>query len=250
MKKFTLIVFFLFVLSGCGQAENEASSDLYIAAASDLVVAFSEIEPLFEEKFNVSLTISYGSTGQLTEQINNGAPFDVFAAANADFIDDLEKNNRILADTREVYALGKINLASTDSRFSLHSIEDLRSDDIKKIAIANPDHAPYGKAAKQALQTSLLWDEVQPKLIYGRNIADTLTQLETGNADVAIIASSLTNENLTSIPIDVDLYEPLHQTIAVIDSTKNEELSRLFVDFILTDAKPVLESYGFDFPKE
>ncbi|WP_078555242.1 molybdate ABC transporter substrate-binding protein [Bacillus alkalicellulosilyticus] len=237
----------LILISGCGaQQEDEIQPKLYVAAASDLLFAFQEIQPLFEEKYNVQLTFSFGSTGQLADQIENGAPFDAFAAANEHFIDQLAEKDLIVEETREIYALGLIGLATLpDSSIEVASIEDLLKDSVKKIAIANPEHAPYGMAAKEALEQAGIWDSIQSRLIFGRNISDTLTLLETGNVEAAIIARSLAHEYINFTYIDQELYTPLHQTVAVINTSENQELAAAFIEFIQNEGRPIMDKYGF-----
>jgi molybdate transport system substrate-binding protein len=244
----------LFSLSACSNsshAENE--NELLVAAASDLTLAFTEIAPLFEEETGASITFSFGSTGQLADQIENGAPFDVFAAANISFVDNLREKELIFADSQTTYAFGRIGLATLpSSSYTIETLDDLLSRDIKKIAIANPEHAPYGLAAKQALQTAGIWDEVKDKLVFGRNISDTLSYIETGNAEAGIIALSLyREEDVLFTAIEDDFHDPLEQSMAIVRRTNKEKLSREFIDFITGPVgKPVMENYGFIVPKE
>jgi molybdate transport system substrate-binding protein len=151
----------LFLISnvGCssGQVEEQNGAELSIAAASDLNLAFREIGERFEEKTGSTLTFSFGSTGQLAVQIENGAPFDVFAAANVEFVDDLREKGLIIPDTQTTYAFGRIGIATLPDRaLSVEKLEDLLKPEVRKIAIANPAHAPYGLAAKQAFETAFI----------------------------------------------------------------------------------------------
>ncbi|GAE27061.1 molybdenum ABC transporter [Halalkalibacter wakoensis JCM 9140] len=242
------------ILAACGSEDEqtEEAQELLVAAASDLTLAFTEVGALFEEETGTKVTFSFGSTGQLADQIENGAPFDVFAAANISFVDRLRENELIFADSQTTYAFGRIGMATLpNSSLQVETVEDLLQPELKKIAIANPDHAPYGLAAKQALETAGIWEDVKDKLVYGRNISDTLTFIETGNAEAGIIALSLYQEgNVNFEMIDSDLHEPLEQSIAVINRTSQEALSREFIEFILgPTGKPIMESYGFIVPK-
>ncbi|MFC0471614.1 molybdate ABC transporter substrate-binding protein [Halalkalibacter kiskunsagensis] len=247
----TLILFTLSACGNNGQAESE--QELLVAAASDLTLAFTEIGPLFEEETGSTLTFSFGSTGQLADQIENGAPFDVFAAANISFVDNLREKEFIFADSQTTYAFGRVGIATLpSSSHTVTTLENLLHRDIKKIAIANPDHAPYGLAAKQALQSAGIWDKIEEKLVFGRNISDTLSYIETGNVEAGIIALSLYKEgDVVFNLIEDDLHEPLEQSIAVVKRTSQEELSREFIDFLSGPiGKPIMESYGFIVPKE
>lgn len=247
-------LFFSLMVVGCSNSKSETVEkvELNIAAASDLTHAFSEIGKLFEDETGTKVTFSFGSTGQFADQIENGAPFDVFAAADKFFIEQLDKKDLLISDTKTLYAIGRIGIATrADSVLTIESIDDLLKQDVVKIAIANPDHAPYGLAAKQVLETAGVWGEIESKLVFGRNISDTLTYIETGNAEAAIIALSLAKENEVKFNIiDAEMHAPLEQMIAVIDRTKYQQQSKEFIEFIRGPiGKPVMESYGFVVPK-
>ncbi|MEW9053454.1 MAG: molybdate ABC transporter substrate-binding protein [Neobacillus sp.] len=252
---FIVLTFSLLILTtGCTSTKSKESDvhELKIAAASDLALAFNDIGKLFEEETNSKVTFSFGSTGQLADQIENGAPFDVFAAANRKFVDQLREKDLIIPETQTTYAFGRIGLATLiDSPLSIKNLEDLLKPEVKKVAIANPDHAPYGLAAKQALETAGLWDELESKLVYGRNISDTLTFIETGNVEAGIIALSLYKEEEVNFQlIDNTMHAPLEQSVAVIRGTKQDELAKQFISFIRGPVgKPIMESYGFIVPE-
>lgn len=251
---FYVLIFFIIISlisSGCTNNQSQDNEiELNVAAASDLTVAFTEVGQLFEAETGVKLVFSFGSTGQLADQIEHGAPFDIFAAANIQFVDNLRQKELIIPDTQTTYAFGRIALTTmSDSPLEVSTLDDLRNPEVRKIAIANPDHAPYGLAAKQALQTAGLWDELEEKMVFGRNISDTLTFIETGNAETGIIALSLVNEDVTFQLIDDDLHEPLEQSITVINRTNHEQEARKFIEFIIGPiGKPIMESYGFIVP--
>src|SRR5215213_561683 len=146
-------------------ATTSSPDELTVAAASDLTAAFEELGREFESASNTKVVFVFGSTGMLTRQIENGAPVDLFAAANVSYVDQLEKEGLIIPDTKAVYARGRITLwMPNESTLRLQGIADLTRPEVMRIAIANPDHAPYGLAAKQALQSAGIWDRVQPKL--------------------------------------------------------------------------------------
>jgi len=224
-------------------------NELHVAAAADLIPAFEEIGRQFETTHKTKVVYSFGSTGLLTRQIENGAPMDVFAAASVDFINELEQKGLILPDSKSVYARGRITLwTRKDSQLKVEKINDLASNDVKRIAIANPDHAPYGTAAREALQAAGIWDAVKEKLVYGDNIRQTLQFAETGNVDVAIVALSLSKESdgkWTLIP--AELHAPINQALAVIKETKDEQTARAFADFITgPNGQSILAKYGFE----
>ena len=249
-----LLVFSILIINaGCSSnSSNEVKQEIKVAAASDLTLAFSEIGKLFEEEKEVKVTFSFGSTGQLADQIEHGAPFDVFAAANIQFVDYLKEKDLIIRETQTTYAFGRIGIATKlSNNLNVRTLEDLLKPEVKKIAIANPDHAPYGLAAKQALEEAGIWEQLEGKLVYGRNISDTLAYMETGNVEASIVALSLYNEEKMNFHlIDEELHAPLEQSIAVIGRTSEYELAHEFIQFIKGPiGKPIMERYGFVVPE-
>ena len=226
---------------------------LTVSAASDLTPAFEELGKLFTNDTGIKVTFNFGSTGQLTQQIEQGAPVDLLAAANVSFVEELERQNLILPDTKALYAQGRITLwTRSDSSLKLDRIEDLAKPEVRRIAIANPEHAPYGDAARQALQSAGIWDRVSSRLVFGENISQTLQFAETGNVDAAIVALSL---SVTSkgrwILIPDQLHKPLNQALAVIRSTRHETEARRFASFVnSTRGRQVMRKYGFILPGE
>jgi molybdate transport system substrate-binding protein len=230
---------------------NNQRLQITVAAASDLTAGFEEIGREFEATQNIKVVFVFGSTGMLTRQIENGAPMDLFAAANVAYVDQLEQKGLIVPDTKAIYARGRITLWTTaDSPLKVETVSDLTRPEIKRVAIANPDHAPYGLAAKQALESAGVWESVKPKLVYGDNIRQTLQYAETGNVDVSIVALSLSQQSKgrwTLVP--EQLHQPIDQGLAVIKSTHNEQAARAFASFVTGPrGKEILGKYGFAFP--
>jgi molybdate transport system substrate-binding protein len=225
--------------------------ELTVAAASDLAPAFAEIARAFESSHKTRVVLVFGSTGMLTRQFEHGAPMDLFAAANVSYIDQLEQKGLILPDSKAVYARGRITLwTSSGSTLRLEKISDLARPEVQRIAIANPDHAPYGLAARQALETAGIWNAVQQKLVYSDNVRQALQYAETGNVEVAIVALAL------SIPstgrwslIPEELHKPIDQGLAIMKVTKNEEAAQAFAAFLSgAEGRAILQNYGFSFP--
>lgn len=254
MKRALVIVLILITALvfewACHHPTNQ-STELTVAAASDLSNAFEEIGRQFEATHKVKVTFVFGSTGLLTRQIENGAPMDLFAAANVDYINQLEQKGLIVAGTKAIYARGRITLWTTaDSPLKIEKVADLARPEVKRIAIANPDHAPYGLAAQQALQAAGIWDAVKPKLVFGDNIRQTLQYAETGNVDVSIVALSLSQQSKgrwTLIPDE--MHQPIDQGLAVMKTTHNEAAAREFASFVTgPEGRAILGKYGFAFP--
>lgn len=233
------------------RARGNAVPVLTVAAAADLTFAFRDIGRLFQEKTGVAVTFTFGSSGQLAQQIEHGVPVDVFASANMALVEDLARKGMTYPDTVALYARGRIVLwTRSDSPLNLQRLEDLALPGVQRIAIANPDHAPYGVAARQALQRLGLWDALRPKLVLGENVRQTLQYAETGNVDVAIVALSLavqTQGKWHLIP--EELHAPIDQGIAVVKGTRLEEQARAFVQFVLgPEGRAVLQKFGFVTP--
>lgn len=253
----TLALVLSLAISECSRYDlpdtKHNSSEIIVAAAADLMPAFEEMGRVFTQQTGTKVTFNFGSTGQLAQQIEQGAPVDLFAAANLSYVEELESKGLILPDTKALYAQGRITLWTRDnSPWRIERMEDLARPQIKRIAIANPEHAPYGVAAREALQSAGIWDTIKSKLVYGENVRQTLQYAETGNVDVSIIALSLSVQSSghwTLIP--QDLHKPLNQALAVIKSTRHEQDARRFAVFInAAQGRAVMRKYGFVLPGE
>jgi molybdate transport system substrate-binding protein len=234
---------------GSGAHQGEP---LRVAAAADLALAFKEVGAAFEKESGKRVDFTFGSTGLLAKQIAEGAPFDVFAAANMSFVDDVVKDGSCLAETRALYAKGRIVVWSKDPWALPKEIGDLRSPKYTKIAIANPSHAPYGRAAQQALTKAGVWSAIEPRAVYGENVQQTLLFARSGNADVAVVALSLA---ITSpgnfVPIDPALHEPLDQALVVCKGGAKTNEARAFARFVGSEAgRAIMRKYGFLLPGE
>lgn len=252
--RWALLAAFLLTLmcaTACRDNPSETSRELTVAAASDLTPAFEELGREFEATHKIKVIFVFGSTGMLTRQLENGAPMDLFAAANVSYVDQLEQKGLIIPGTKAIYARGRITLwTPSDSNLRLEGVADLARPEVTRIAIANPDHAPYGLAARQALESAGIWERVKPKLVYADNIRQTLQYAETGNVEVAIVALSLSTQTKgrwTLIP--EELHQPLDQGVAIMKTTKNEPGARAFADFIRgPQGQAIMQKYGFTFP--
>jgi molybdate transport system substrate-binding protein len=257
-----IVIIPLLVASACGalpfpSSPSGAAGDreLVVAAAADLTPAFNEIGMLFEEQTGIKVVFNFGSTGQLAQQIERGAPFDLFYAANESFIEALNDKGLVITDTMEVYAQGRITIWTRhDSPLQPTRVEDLRDPVYRRIAIANPEHAPYGQAAQEALERAGVWDAVQPRLVFGENVAQTLTLADTGNVDAAIVALSLSvqsNGKWSLIPAELHPDHPLLQMAAVVAGTQREAEARQFIAFVNSaQGHAIMKKYGFILPGE
>lgn len=242
-----LAVLFFFLNAAWSHAAHQS---ITVAAAADLTFALKEAAAGFEKNTGVKAVLSFGSSGMLSRQIEEGAPFDIFFSADSRYIEGLKKSGRVIADTAGPYARGSIVLAVNESGAKAAALEDLLSPEIRKVAIANPAHAPYGRAAMEALKAKGLWERVKPKLVYGENITQTLNYIQTGDAGAGIIALSIAGvPGISYTRIAPALYSPIEQTLAIVKGTKNEGASREFIKYLKgPEGKAVLEKYGFMVP--
>jgi molybdate transport system substrate-binding protein len=221
---------------------------LTVFAAADLALAFPEIGSLFQAQSGAAVNFVFGSSGNLALQIQNGAPADVFFAANLSYVDQLIAKGLLVPGTKTLYARGRIVVAvPRASSIGDPGLRDLLRPEIRRIAIANPDHAPYGIAAREALQSSGLWDSLQQKLVLGDNIRQTLQYVQSGAVDAGIVSLSVANvPEIRFTPIPDSLHQPIDQATAVI---RGSRLARLGADFIAFVTGPagwaVMERDGF-----
>jgi molybdate transport system substrate-binding protein len=224
-----------------------------VAAASDLTFAFAEVGKAFEAKTGNKVTFSFGSTGQLARQLGEGAPFDVFAAANVAFVDEAVAEGACDGASKALYARGKIVIwgKAGGPVTATTQLADLKDKKFVKIAIAQPEHAPYGKAAKQALEGAGLWKAVEAKIVYGENIKQTMQFAQTGNAEAAIVALSLAIVDKEGVyaPIDPAAHGPLDQALVVCSHGKNTGGGKAFTAFVGSDeGKAIMAKFGFSLP--
>ena len=225
-----------------------------IAAASDLRFALDDIAEIYRHQHaDHDFNIIYGSSGKMTTQIMNGAPYDVFFAADIAFPERLQEAG-FTATEPEVYAIGRIVIWSNTLDASELRLEDLPTDPrIRRIAIAQPSHAPYGLRAQEAMESVGVWGAVQPRLVFGENIAHAAQMVESGAANVGIIALSLVRfPSLAKHPfhlVDDGLHNPLTQAFVVTRRAGNNEAAQTFARFMETDeAHEIMQRYGFVMP--
>ena len=224
-----------------------------MAAASDLSFALNEIATKYQHDTGNMLKISYGSSGNFFTQIQNGAPFDLFFSADIDFPRQLESQGITEANTLYQYATGKIVVwIPSRSKLDLaRGLNVLLDPSIKKIAIANPKHAPYGRAAEASLRKAGIYDRLQSKLVFGENISQTAQFVETGNADLGILALSLASAPTMQsrgryVEVPTDLYPPLQQAVVILKSSKKKGTAKQFLEYLKRpESQAILRKYGF-----
>ena len=247
--------------TACGADGHAVTSEepLSVAAAADLMPAFTLLGESFEEATGEKVVFSFGSSGQLAQQLIEGAPMDLYASADVAFVERVLEAGVGDPATQATYALGRIAIWSPDDAWGgWESLEDLaRDDEVRVIAIANPEHAPYGRAATQALETAGIREAVEPRLVLGENVSDAQRLAATGNADVAIVALSLALAADESgdgqwILLDEGLHEPLQQDLIVTaEDPDRAELAGRFVDHINSEeGREVMRRFGLLLPGE
>lgn len=227
-----------------------------VAAAADLKFAMDEIVTTFKKAHpSDEVEVIYGSSGKFHTQIQNGAPYDLYFSADIAFPRELAKAGFAASEVKP-YAFGRIVLWSASLDASKMTLASLTDPKIARIAIANPKHAPYGKRAEEALRASGLWEKVEPKLVYGENIAHTAQFVETGNAQAGIIALALAvNPQLASKGgywlIPDTMHEPLEQGFVITKRAAGNKLAQQFADYMGSQpARVVMTKYGFVLPGE
>jgi len=231
----------------------QASAQLAVAAASDLQPVLPEIAARFQRATGQVVRVSFGSSGNFVSQIQQGAPFDVFLSADAEYVNRLVASRH--ADARSVtgYATGRLALWSrTDRGLSLASgLSALADPRIRTIAIANPEHAPYGRAAVEALRRAGQYDRLRSRLVLGENVAQAAQFAQTGNADVAIVALSLTQapgmkQAGSAVELPDDAYPRIAQTAVVLTRSRQAGMAARFLAFLgQPDILLLLRTAGF-----
>lgn len=238
-----------FAASAAAQSPRDT---LTVFAAADLALALPELASLFQSERGAAVNFVFGSTGNLALQIQNGAPADVFFAANVSYIDQLIARGQLVPGTKTLYARGRLVLAvPRGSSIVAPALRDLLRPEIRRIAIANPDHAPYGIAAREALQSAGLWDALQEKLVLGENIRQTLQYVQSGAVDAGIVALSMANvPEIRFAPISDSLHQPIDQAAAVIRASRLGRIGADFIAFVTGPVGwPVMERNGFIRPR-
>jgi molybdate transport system substrate-binding protein len=249
----TLLALALLLSAGaCGRGEREAQAEeITVAAAANLTDAFGEIAKRFTARTGVRVTNSFGATADLSKQIENGAPFDVFASADVEHVEGLARKGLLADSPRGVYARGRLVLwLPPGGKASVERVEDLAGEGVSKIAIAKPDVAPYGRAAVEALNALGLWAKVEPKVVYSQTVAQAKQFASSGNAEAAFVPRSLVREGEgRAIEVDSKLHAPIDQAVGVVRASKRQDAARRFVEFLLSEeGQSVLKSFGYDTP--
>lgn len=248
-----IIALCMLLITGVNVAVAE---EITIAAASDLSFAFREIATEYENTTGNHVRLTLGSSGNFFAQIQNGAPFDLYFSADIAYPRKLEEAGLTVPGSLYQYAVGRIVLwTGHESRIDVtKGFEALREPTIKKIAIANPKHAPYGRAAVAAMEYFKVYDQVKDKLILGENISQAAQFIESGACDIGIIALSLAiapvmKSKGTYWEVPAEAHPALDQGAVILKQSKNQEAARQFLEFIKgPQGQEIMKRYGFVVP--
>jgi len=232
-------------VAACAGSDGPARLD--VAAASDLSLVFPSLEQAVERQCAVEIVVTYGSSGQLAAQIEAGAPFHLFLSANAQYVERLVERGLVEPGDAEPYAVGRLAIVTRSGLPPVRTLAELASRaDVARVAIANPEHAPYGAAAVEALAAAGVLEALQGRLVYGENVRQALEYVERGEADAGLVAASLLGPGSTAPLVPSDLHMPIVQVGAALRRERREE-ARCVLDAIRTEeVQRFLRRYGFE----
>jgi molybdate transport system substrate-binding protein len=255
LLKTLLLITVAILISAVVQAQGP---EVRVAAAADLKFAMSDLAGQYDKHTGNKIDVTYGSSGNFFSQIQNGAPFDVFFSADIDYPRKLEAAGLTDPGTLCEYAVGRIVIwAPADSKIEVakQGWNALLDASVQKIAIANPEHAPYGRAAVAAMKKAGIYERVAAKLVYGENISQAAQFAQSGNAQAGIVALSLAvspaMKDGQRWEIPAEMHAPIEQGAVLLKSARNKRAARDFLDFVKSDAgRATLAKYGFAFPAD
>jgi molybdate transport system substrate-binding protein len=254
LKKLTKAAEIVLLALACTRVAA-AQQEVRVAAAADLKFAMEDIAGQFEKQAGTKVNVSYGSSGNFFSQLQNGAPFDLFFSADIGYAQKLDSAGLAEPGRLYEYAVGRIAIwAPADAKVDVAKLgwNALLDPSVQKIAIANPEHAPYGHAAVAALQKAGIYEQVKPKLVYGENISQAAQFVQSGNAQAGIVAMSLA----VSPPlkdgkrweIPAEMHPPIEQAVIVMKNAKNKDQAKAFLEFVKSkEGRTTLAKYGFTF---
>jgi molybdate transport system substrate-binding protein len=249
--RLSLLLVFCVASQGSGR-----QSKIRVAAASDLQVVMPELIHAYEKQSGTSVEAVFGSSGNLYAQIRNGAPFDLFFSADGDYPRKLAEAGLAEPGSVGTYGFGRIALwmpANAECNLERDGWKCLQNASVKKIAIANPEHAPYGRVAVAALEKAGIYGQLKQKLVYGENISQAAQFVQSGNAQAGILAYSLTISDGMSAgkrwEVPSALYPAIEQSAVVLKSAKSKSAAEDFVKFVTRGpGRDLLAKYGLQPP--
>ncbi|NPA90819.1 MAG: molybdate ABC transporter substrate-binding protein [Chloroflexi bacterium] len=239
----------MLVLSGC-RATSPQEEPLHVAAATSLAPTMPDLLNAFEEETGHRAVPILSSSGKLAQQITNGAPYDIFMSADTQYVDHLIATGYAQPNDRTLYALGVLVLAVHAPDSPVRGLPDLLQPDVRRVAMANPHLAPYGRAAREALEHTGLWEPLQGKLVLAETVRQATQFVETGNADAGLIALSTAQDaRVQVIPIPPSLYTPIRHEAVILRRTPSRAAARAFLTFLQSPrAQRIFQEHGFRIP--
>ncbi len=231
----------------------QSNTSLLISAAASLKEALEEIKPLYQQsKANVNISYNFGSSGALQQQIEQGAPADIFISAAKKQIDALEQKGLLVAGTRNIIAKNRLVLVIPKNIVGITSFYSLKDAKVKKIAIGEPRSVPAGQYAQQVLEKLKIWGEIKSKLVFANNVRQVLASVESGNADAGLVYitdAKISDKIKVVVTADEKYHSPIIYPLAVIKRSKNVDAAKEFSQFLSSNqAKAVFKKYGFILP--
>ena len=242
-----LLIIVAFWATAC-QLATSAPAEITVAAAANLIEVAQTLGSEFEAQTKIHPVFSFGSTAQLATQIENSAPFDIFLSADAEHVDKLGQEGLLASGSNAVYAVGVLALwIPPSSKAHVSKLEDLKTSEVRVIALANPKLAPYGAAAVETLQHSGIWDAVMAKIVYAENISMAKQYGTSKNADAVFTAYSLVlKESGKVIQVDEALHEPIVQKLGILARSPHIADAQSFTRFVLgKPGQAILARYGY-----
>jgi len=250
-RRSALVGFFLCAVA-CRRAERTSDRNVQVAAAANVHDVLLQIGDRFRKDSDCALTISAGSSGKLFAQIQNGAPFDVLLSADSTRPAELEQHGQAVSGSRFTYAEGRLALFGPGLTSPNDGTSDLRAGRFRHLAIANPDTAPYGAAAVQALERLGIWPAVRERAVRGENVAQTLQFVESGGAELGLVALStvIAKPGARYWLVPRELHDPIRQDAVLLARAKDNTCARSLLTFLRgAPAQELLHRAGYDVPK-
>lgn len=243
------------ILVGCNQATtpsltSKAEPVITVSAAASLRDAMQEIQSQYrQEQPNATLVYNFGSSGSLQQQIEQGAPVDIFMSAAAKQMDALEKKKLLLTDTRQDLLRNEVVLVTAKNQTNISDFQDLTNNQVDKVSIGDPESVPAGQYGQEVLISLKLFAPLKPKLVFAKDVRQVLTYVETGNVDAGVVYASdakVSDQVRVAARAPANSHSPIVYPVAALQASKNPDAAREFVQFLSgAAAKATFEEYGF-----
>jgi molybdate transport system substrate-binding protein len=235
---------------GAATEPAEPTIQLTISVAASVQDAMTDIQVAYEDAYpDIQIVYNFGSSGSLAQQISQGAPADVFLSASQKWLDDLEDNGQLVEGSRHNLLLNSLVLIVPSDRTDIHTFDDFMSDRVSRIAIGEPESVPAGRYAKESLISLNLFDNLQSKLVFAKDVRQVLSYVETGNVDAGLVYATDANVSDRVQVVSMapsDTHSPIIYPVSVVADSRQVEAAQTFVEFLSSEpAIEIFESYGF-----